>query len=510
MFYVILAGAVIVLGGVLSAIDLTVAGDVDDALARRVELSGRLSNLTARPQVNDAVRDNERKRVETIKTSAVEILARSRDWNSRNYKVLQLPVVVDGKEIRRVPAFPIDSDEYTKFGLSYVFTQEYRKTLLGMISSMAPASLPTQEDFNNEVVVWEKRLKMLREQQERQKRSLLEGPAAGAGEQPPSPAIGLGVLPSYVRPGGAVEVGEAVPSDIAIQARQMALESIKMKKASEGWIYLSESCLDMIFLAPETNPPNNKLWDAQVNLWLTQDIMRAISATNDAVLAKVPKPQQNVTTAAVKRLVKIDIEERYYGTGTGTGVPGVPARPAFGTGTAGPVAVGPGGTGSVVPPGVPPGMVPGYVPGGQEITTLTQRVTNQKFEVVHYSFSVVMPLHHLHAFQQNLLQQNYHTILKVSMDSVDEGLDAGAQAGAAQGATVESLYYYGPDPVMRVTFDCELLLLTDWARGLWDEQNNKWSSNLPPLVPVEVLRQIQAGIPSAIRPADERRLLSAR
>ena len=69
-------------------------------------------------------------------------------------------------------------------------------------------------------------------------------------------------------------------------------------------------------------------------------------------------------------------------------------------------------------------------------------------------------------------------------------------------ATPSANYYYGPEPVVQVEIQGEVLLLTDWERGTWDDQANAWSEQFPPLVPAEALReQYQPGSrrPSARR-----------
>ena len=70
----------------------------------------------------------------------------------------------------------------------------------------------------------------------------------------------------------------------------------------------------------------------------------------------------------------------------------------------------------------------------------------------------------------------------------------------------EDLYYYGTDPVVQVDITGELLLLTSWQRGSWDGENNKWSEEFPPLMPLEVLQSLNDTASDAIRDEDRRRL----
>jgi hypothetical protein len=118
----------------------------------------------------------------------------------------------------------------------------------------------------------------------------------------------------------------------------------------------------------------------------------------------------------------------------------------------------------------------GARPSEQRIATLTGRVCNQQYDVVHYNFTVVMPVRHLQQLERNLMSLNYHTVLNVQMHSAP--------------VMIDSLYYFGNDPVMRITISGELLLLTSWERGTWDAEKDDWSAELPPLMPVEIVRTL--------------------
>ena len=58
-----------------------------------------------------------------------------------------------------------------------------------------------------------------------------------------------------------------------------------------------------------------------------------------------------------------------------------------------------------------------------------------------------MPLRYLSALEQNLMKQNYHTVMGIHARKVDP---------------VPENRYYGTDPVMEVTVQGELLLLSAW------------------------------------------------
>ncbi|MCK4277062.1 MAG: hypothetical protein KAX78_11140, partial [Phycisphaerae bacterium] len=94
-------------------------------------------------------------------------------------------------------------------------------------------------------------------------------------------------------------------------------------------------------------------------------------------------------------------------------------------------------------------------------------------DVIHYSFTVIMPVRYLVLLEEQLQRLPYHTVrghryrLPSSTDTRD--------------------HYFGTDPVMSVTIEGEMLLVTSWVR---------------PLMPKGALEKLGLRCPSAIRPQD--------
>ena len=236
------------------------------------------------------------------------------------------------------------------------------------------------------------------------------------------------------------------------------------------------------------------------------DIIAAINQTNEQAFdaMKAPQASRDVIAAAVKRLVKIEIGKDYYPWAgvsiapppqVNTDVRRMPTASGMrGGGDEDDVSMVLGGAHR---PTVRPSPTRQTVaPAGElsEAQDLSQRGTCPQYEVVHYSFEVVMPARYLLDLQRNLIERNLHTVLSL-------------QISQEQGREDSKDYYYGPEPVVRVIVQGELLMLSAWTRGAWDPKTNQWSKEYPPLMPPEVLAALNeksGGL--ALRPEDRRRL----
>jgi hypothetical protein len=271
-------------------------------------------------------------------------------------------------------------------------------------------SRPTKEQIEKEKTIWEKKLHNKWKKGEAKRRRAAEAAegniAEDGNETPETP-------------------GESPPTAQQILTR--ANKALLIRHAQKGSIYVSSDALDIVLPGPElVPPPITQIWLAQLNYWITKDIIAAISATNDvsARLAKSRNETPSVLNAAVKELVKIDINEKYVGGGE---VPGRPTRPPT-----------PGG-------GRPPAAA--ATPG---VNSFTQRGSCQQYDVLRYKFTIVMPTRFLNTLEQNLMKRNFHTILSVQITEL---------------SSIPVDRYYGTDPVMTVILEGEVLLLTAWERG---------------------------------------------
>ena len=356
LFYVILAAVVVIGGGVAAFYYLS--SDIGKTLQSRTSVSSQLRDLADQPLKADpnAVKAMEARISQLTKANEADLEA-CKNFNKVNLPILKLPT----SAVSEINAFPVDPARYRDQGLYFIFIKQYTKVLDQMISPLRDGLKPTTSPTPEEVLAEQNKL-----------------------------------AEKFKEPG---------------VANEKAFQSVKLHKAEQGLIYIEPSALDRVFTA-ETSASEDKLWEAQVNLWLTDEIIRAIIATNRQWIAErqaqgAAGRQPTVLDSAVKRLESIKISASFTPFSTGQ----------------------------------------------RTRLLLGQRETCPQYAVVPYKFVVVMPTRHIRRLTSALETQNYHTVTNIN-------LSPEVQQAATGG------YYYGIEPVMRVQVDGEMLLLADWIRDL--------------------------------------------
>ncbi len=233
------------------------------------------------------------------------------------------------------------------------------------------------------------------------------------------------------------------------RAREQARDTVRQRSIAGKHLFAEPTALRFVFDAPNTDATIEDLWTAQLNLWVMGEVLSAIQETNEQVVQKVlaehPDTPPSVAISAVRHLVSLKV--------LGYSADGSATSPASG--------------------GV----------------TLTERVSNQLYDTVYYDLTVIMPLRHVADFEHVLMSHNLHTVLNTMM--------------VVHPQQPDSLFFYGPEPVVQVTFTGELLLLASWTRGTWNAEANAWSDTYPPLMPASVLETLPS---AAMRREDKKRI----
>ncbi|NIA06588.1 MAG: hypothetical protein GWP14_02955 [Actinobacteria bacterium] len=271
---------------------------------------------------------------------------------------------------------------------------------------------------------------------------------------------------------------------------RQAIEQLLSKTLRAGWpddkgdtassivIYARDDDLNIGAWESDNDLPDAEdCWFAQLDLWIQQDLAEVFGELNRNS-AQQRGQQPSVLNAAVKRIISIYVDPYYY--------VGLNKQP----GQAVPGAVPFGGPGAINPMGggIPPGQ--GQVPWQPAVAAprvrsakdrararvarrqekpFTERFSDDKVDVLHFSFSVVVDSRRVNELLAALSRQNLYTILKVSLSRADVNIDvrkfpkfdSSAEAFSPYDDAEEEGLVYGTDPVVRLDVDVEALFLRD-------------------------------------------------
>jgi hypothetical protein len=177
IFLLVFVAVVLIVGIVILVMGFSADAGVDDLIDQRVQLSGELDRVGRTKKVNDAVLKSERDRVDSVRKAARDLLDKSRDWNRRNYQVIELQYNDDDGKAHIEPAFPIDRRKYESFGLVLKFTGKYREKLLSLLGRLNATRPPTEGEITIEAGIHQRRLDFQRQTGERKPSGMEETPS---------------------------------------------------------------------------------------------------------------------------------------------------------------------------------------------------------------------------------------------------------------------------------------------------------------------------------------------
>lgn len=198
----------------------------------------------------------------------------------------------------------------------------------------------------------------------------------------------------------------------------------------------------------EADPPRPyQIWEAQLELWIQQDIIEAIGLANN-----VSDPDASVLTGPVKRLESVRVLPGYVGLHTRGG------------------AVEQGGQ-----PGAPYRQPENYtLPSKSNVPRdfyvgPTGRVSNSVYDVRHVELQMVVDYTRLPVLFNALSRVNFMTVLRCELSEVDE------YEAYREG------FVYGPDAdVVHARIVVESLWLRDWTEPMMPERVKQYLGILDP------------------------------
>ena len=206
---------------------------------------------------------------------------------------------------------------------------------------------------------------------------------------------------------------------------------------------------DIDALSMEIDPTAHQLWEAQMELWIQQDIVAAIADANE-----VTNSETNVLTAPVKRLISIEVIPGYIGFHTRGGLFNEAAQL--------------GQTGMYPPP------MAGMTGSADEPQSdnfyvgPTGRVSNALYDVRQVRLNVIVDFQQLPKLFESIRRTNFMTVVDVMVEDEDEYL------------ALQEGFFYGPADVVHASLLIETIWLRQWTVPFMPDKTKQYVGLMEP------------------------------
>ena len=370
--FLIICGLVGVAGIAGGAVAITVMSGVQTGMEKAVRLHGQLSSHTRSP-VNKEMIDAEQKRIEAI-TGYHEKTVALADRVARHEQL------VDG-------FFPAPN-----YDARFEFPKAYRAALDEMYLRLKAGTLPTESE--------------IRDAEER-----IED------ERRAAASVDFGVDEDEARRDGEdespdeedMEQGNRSGLITPEQARQDPYVRASIAKAKRIYCYATPpmdpdlSSFDVIEAVydPGGRPPSlPDCWDAQLSLWIQQDVVEALATVNERAAEQLEEQDRWVGNLPVKDLVSLRVNPRYVGTHENA-----------------------------------------------PVEAFTGNTSGQDYEVVYFTLNVVVDARDLPSIIAEICRNNFTTLYRVNYKAEPPNL-----------GMIERIY--GGEPVVDVMLDFQTILFS--------------------------------------------------
>ncbi len=200
----------------------------------------------------------------------------------------------------------------------------------------------------------------------------------------------------------------------ALRTELLGLPAKMRRQAAEKiMVYVNPDAMYLsTFISGPSAPNATQIWQAQIGLWIQQDVADAIATMNKNSAAK------NVMESPIKHLIKIEVTDQM--------------------------------------PQLRAGEMPVVDPNSSSQRNTAQfptgRVSNPLYDVTRFRLIVNVEAEKIPAFIQELEKGRFITVYQAEVEKVDSPL-----------AAIRDGYMYGPAPVAQLTLQCEALFLRNWT-----------------------------------------------
>ncbi len=212
---------------------------------------------------------------------------------------------------------------------------------------------------------------------------------------------------------------------LVAQSQATVADKMRHDRAVQGLIYADPVTVFEINskIATNQNPSPNDMFQAQVSLWVQEELCRAIRETNE----KFKADNKGILNSPIKRLISIKVLPKFVPVPAGT-------------------------PGTTEPPTVPDHTTTKVTPAFT--TNPLGHVSNDFYDVIRFDMVVVVEGAALPEVLTGLARNRYISFRKVNIQSVDSSVD------------MASGYLYGPAPVIHLTLEGQYLLLRPFLKDL--------------------------------------------
>jgi len=302
-----------------------------------------------------------------------------------------------------------------------------RKELLQLLKADDPPSNLDIQDFEQEML-------KAKEREMRQRGEIPDRDNLRPGLLPNSqgPPLRSSLTPSRP-PYGGNETFNAGPPTTTIPegltpdewVKQDATAGASIQRARQIYCYANNEALDPRTQIADKYPPVEVMWEAQLSLWIQEDVVQALARLNEEAARQLPEEDRWVSHLPVKRLMYIAVGS-YLPKSTGTDTDFGYRSPGRSAGA----AIDP------ADPSSPSGVV------------FTKRVVAENLDVVHFAVGLVMDANYLVKVIDEIGKAGFYTALLVNYEAI------------AQDPTFRG-YVYGSAPLIQVRLEFEHCLLRD-------------------------------------------------
>jgi hypothetical protein len=374
---------------------------VTEEMKEATQLSSRLSKLGGGRDglVNEAAIEAEGKRLKQIRDYHEAVLAWAKDHNRHQ------PLLPN--------VFPNpDRDE------KLAFRKAYGERLSELLDMLDPGTVASEQD------VADARVEIAEEEKAAQRFDWELDESPGQAEQPKQ------------------EKPERYPSGLYTDygAKQSAAARANIARAHQFRCYATMYSLEVFDKINEgITPEVRDMWDAQVSLWIQEDVIVALARINGREAERLEQAGQTawVGNMPIKELISLRTSAPLGYVREGSSPDPEAWRRATGSN-----------------PGYP------YCSGS---AVFTQSVSNDLFEVAQFTLKMIVDARRIPEIVEEICKDNFHTLLRLAYEDMSKHPDSWAMTDKI----------YGSAPTIRIVMDFEAVFLGGLYRPLMPDETRE-------------------------------------